>query len=78
MMKKRISEIRKGGVLLYSSRKGIVTERFPEDQVSGMSRVTFDDGHTSSFVWDQEDPLVIYLGQGKMSINIEVIQGSQG
>lgn len=72
-MNMKLSSVKERGVLILGAMKGIVVCRDPEDRSSGVTTVTWSDGTRSEFIWDHNDPDVIYLGQGKLFVKIELV-----
>lgn len=70
----KLSIVKERGVVIVGAMKGIVTDRCPADRSSGITTVCWSDGTRSEFIWDHNDPEVIYLGQGKLFVKIELDQ----
>ena len=71
-MQMQLSSVKERGVLIHDTMKGIVTSRTMADRTSGSTEVTWHDGTRTEFIWDQCNPEVIYLGQGKLFVKIEL------
>lgn len=66
----KLSNVREGGVFTYKYQRGIVVSRCPADRSSGITDVHWELGGPEQFIWDHNDPVVQYLGQGKLKIEI--------
>jgi len=77
-----LSEVREGGVCRMTADDKIsefidmdagifiVTNRWPEDRVSGGTEIAYKDGTHQDFSWDYNNPKVVYLGEGKLETKI--------
>ncbi len=71
----KLSDVHMNGVILVRGKKAIVVERFPEDRSSGGTRLQLETGERQMYLWDQDDPTITYLGQGKITYTIELEHG---
>lgn len=72
--KVRVRELRENDAGNMYGRRFVVTERYSEDRASGVTVVTFSDGIRERFVWDRDDPIVTYIGTGKVTVTVEFDQ----
>jgi hypothetical protein len=72
--KMNLSHVKEGGVCRYPKQKGIfiVSSRWPDDRTSGGTVVTHEDGSHEQHIWEHSDPIVVYLGDGKLKVSIEL------
>lgn len=76
MNKVQLSGIQEGGVFRSTKTgsrrmKFLVLKRVPEDLRPGWCRTVSEDGEVHTWNWHLDDPLVEYLGQGKLIIGVE-------
>ncbi len=69
----KLSDLREGdvGQMCRGGRgKFIVTWRTAEDRCSGSTRITWENGGTQDYIWDQDDPVVERVGKGRLITRI--------
>lgn len=66
--KMKLSQVKINGIIRIYDTTAIVTSRFPNGRTPGGTTILFRNGQTEDFNWGVKDPLVEYLGQGKMKI----------
>lgn len=69
----KLSQLHEGDVFHFVGRRVrcIVTDRIPSDRCTGGTHFVSDTGGSNEMFWDYNNPDVIYLGKGKLTIMLD-------
>jgi len=67
----QLSNLAIGDCGSIDGKRFIVCDRSPEDRASGVTDIQWEEGGEETFVWDRSDPMVLLLGRGKRTVQIE-------
>lgn len=69
--KVQMSQLHENDVGLLDGQMFIVVDRYPEDRASGGTEIQYRNSSKRSFVWDNNNPDVMYIGKGRIVQTIE-------